>query len=172
MPALKSRIDTRSEDFKSNAAFLQSQVDDLHARAAEIALGGDAKSRERHAARGKLLPRERVDGLLDPGSPFLEIGQLAAYGMYDGEAPAAGMIAGIGRIHGQECMVVANDATVKGGTYYPMTVKKHLRAQEIAMQNRLPCIYLSIRAARSCRARTTCSPTASTSAGSSSTRPT
>ena len=142
MPALKSRIDTRSEDFKANAAFLQSQVDDLRARAAEIALGGDAKSRERHAARGKLLPRERVDGLLDPGSPFLEIGQLAAYGMYDGEAPAAGMIAGIGRVHGQEVMVVANDATVKGGTYYPMTVKKHLRAQEIAMQNRLPCIYL------------------------------
>ena len=142
MPAFKSRIDTRSEDFKANAAFLQSQVDDLRARAAEIALGGDAKSRERHAARGKLLPRERVDGLLDPGSPFLEIGQLAAYGMYDGEAPAAGMIAGIGRVHGQECMIVANDATVKGGTYYPMTVKKHLRAQEIAMQNRLPCIYL------------------------------
>src|SRR5471030_3212165 len=142
MSALKSRIDIRSEDFKANAAFLQSQVDDLRARAAEMALGGDAKSRERHAARGKLLPRERVDGLLDAGSPFLEIGQLAAYGMYDGEAPAAGMIAGIGRVHGQECMIVANDATVKGGTYYPMTVKKHLRAQEIAMQNRLPCIYL------------------------------
>ena len=142
MPALTSRIDTRSSDFRSNAAFLQSQVDDWRAKAAQIALGGDAKSRERHAARGKLLPRERVDGLLDPGSPFLEIGQLAAYGMYDGEAPAAGMIAGIGRVHGQECMIVANDATVKGGTYYPMTVKKHLRAQEIAMQNRLPCIYL------------------------------
>src|SRR5471032_2708827 len=142
MPALKSRIDTRSEDFKANAAFLQRQVDDLRAKAAEIALGGDAKSRERHAARGKLLPRERVDGLLDPGTPFLEIGQLAAYAMYDGEAPAAGMIAGIGRVHGQECMIVANDATVKGGTYYQMTVKKHLRAQEIAMQNRLPCIYL------------------------------
>jgi len=142
MAAIKSRIDTRSDDFCSNAAFLQQQVDDLRARAGEIALGGDVKSRERHAARGKLLPRERVDGLLDPGSPFLEIGQLAAYGMYDGEAPAAGMIAGIGRVQGQECMIVANDATVKGGTYYPMTVKKHLRAQEIAMQNRLPCIYL------------------------------
>src|SRR3982750_3220973 len=142
MAALKSRIDTRSDDFRSNAAALQQQVDDLRSRAAEIALGGDAKSRERHAARGKLLPRERVDGLLDPGSPFLEIGQLAALGMYDGEAPAAGMIAGIGRVHGQECMIVANDATVKGGTYYPLTVKKHLRAQEIAMQNRLPCIYL------------------------------
>src|SRR6187549_4067765 len=142
MPAITSRIDTRSEDFRSNAASLQQQVDDLRAKAAEIALGGDAKSRERHAARGKLLPRERVDGLLDPGSPFLEIGQLAASGMYDDEAPAAGMIAGIGRVSGQECMIVANDATVKGGTYYPMTVKKHLRAQEIALQNRLPCLYL------------------------------
>src|SRR6187399_3117989 len=142
MSALKSRIDTRSEEFKANSASLQRQVDDLRARAAEIALGGDAKSRERHAARGKLLPRERVDGLLDAGAPFLEIGQLAALGMYDDEAPAAGMIAGIGRVHGQQCMIVANDATVKGGTYYPMTVKKHLRAQEIALQNRLPCNYL------------------------------
>jgi 3-methylcrotonyl-CoA carboxylase beta subunit len=142
MAALKSRIDTRSDEFTSNAASLQKQVDDLRAKAAEVALGGDAKSRERHAARGKLLPRDRVDGLLDPGTPFLEIGQLAAYGMYDGEAPAAGMIAGIGRVQGQDCMIVANDATVKGGTYYPMTVKKHLRAQEIAQQNRLPCIYL------------------------------
>ena len=142
MPAIQSRIDTRSEDFKANAAFLQSQVDDLRAKAAQVATGTDPKSRERHVARGKLLPRDRVDGLLDPGSPFLEIGQLAAHGMYDGEAPAAGMIAGIGRVHGQEVMVVANDATVKGGTYYPMTVKKHLRAQEIALQNRLPCIYL------------------------------
>src|SRR5450755_914981 len=142
MPALKSRIDTRSDEFRSNAAFLQRQVDDLRAKATAIAHGSDAKSRDRHVARGKLLPRDRVDGLLDPGTPFLEIGQLAAYGMYDGEAPAAGMIAGIGRVHGQDCMIVANDATVKGGTYYPMTVKKHLRAQEIALENRLPCIYL------------------------------
>ncbi|MDQ6629251.1 MAG: methylcrotonoyl-CoA carboxylase [Pseudomonadota bacterium] len=142
MAAIQSRIDTRSDEFRSNAAFLQTQVADLRAKAAQIALGGDAKSRERHVGRGKLLPRERVDGLLDPGTPFLEIGQLAAHGMYDGEAPAAGMIAGIGRVHGQEVMVVANDATVKGGTYYPMTVKKHLRAQEIALQNRLPCVYL------------------------------
>ncbi len=142
MPALTSRIDTRSAEFKANAAALQRQVDDLRRQAAQIATGTDAKSRDRHVARGKLLPRDRVDGLLDPGTPFLEIGQLAAHGMYDGEAPAAGMIAGIGRVHGQEVMVVANDATVKGGTYYPMTVKKHLRAQEIAMQNRLPCIYL------------------------------
>src|SRR6187401_523701 len=142
MPAITSRIDARSDDFRSNAAALQQQVDDLRARAAEVALGGDAKSRERHVARGKLLPRERVDGLLDAGAPFLEIGQLAASGMYDGEAPAAGMIAGIGQVEGVECVIVANDATVKGGTYYPMTVKKHLRAQEIALQNRLPCLYL------------------------------
>jgi 3-methylcrotonyl-CoA carboxylase beta subunit len=142
MAALKSRIDTRSDEFKGNRAALERQVADLRAKAAEIAQGGDAKSRERHVARGKLLPRERVDGLLDPGAPFLEIGQLAALGMYGGEAPAAGMIAGVGRVHGQEVVVVANDATVKGGTYYPMTVKKHLRAQEIALQNRLPCIYL------------------------------
>ncbi len=142
MPAITSIIDTRSDDFRRNAAALRTQVDDLRAQAASIAAGGDARSRERHVARGKLLPRDRVDGLLDPGAPFLEIGQLAAHGMYDGEAPAAGMIAGIGRVHGQEVMVVANDATVKGGTYYPMTVKKHLRAQEIAMQTPLPCIYL------------------------------
>jgi len=142
MAALTSRIDTRSDDFRSNRDALERQVADLRTRAAEVAQGGDAKSRERHVARGKLLPRERVDGLLDPGAPFLEIGQLAAYDMYDGEAPSAGMIAGIGRVHGQEVMIVANDATVKGGTYYPMTVKKHLRAQEIAQQNRLPCIYL------------------------------
>ena len=142
MAELKSRIDTRSDEYRSNHAALQAQVDDLRATAGKVAAGADAKSRERHVARGKLLPRDRVEGLLDPGAPFLEIGQLAAHGMYDGEAPAAGMIAGIGRVHGQEVMVVANDATVKGGTYYPMTVKKHLRAQEIAMQNRLPCIYL------------------------------
>ncbi len=142
MPAIRSRIDTRSEEFRANFDHLERQVADLRAKARQVAEGGDAKSRERHAARGKLLPRERVDGLLDAGAPFLEIGQLAAFDMYDGEAPAAGMIAGIGRVHGQECMIVANDATVKGGTYYPMTVKKHLRAQEIALQNRLPCIYL------------------------------
>ena len=112
MPVIQSRIDTRSDEFKANAAFLQSQVDDLRARAAVIAAGGDAKSRERHVARGKLLPRERVERLVDPGSPFLEIGQLAAYGMYDGAAPAAGMIAGIGRVMGRDCMIVANDATV------------------------------------------------------------
>ncbi len=114
----------------------------LRAKLTAAALGGPAAARERHVGRGKLLPRDRVDGLLDPGSPFLELGPLAADGMYDDECPGAGMIAGIGRVSGRECMVVANDATVKGGTYYPITVKKHLRAQEIAGQNRLPCLYL------------------------------
>ena len=119
-----------------------SLVAQLREKMAAAALGGSAKSRERHVSRGKLLPRERVDGLLDPGSPLLEVSPLAADGMYDDECPGAGMITGIGRISGRECMIVANDATVKGGTYYPITVKKHLRAQEIALQNRLPCIYL------------------------------
>ncbi|MFD4366078.1 carboxyl transferase domain-containing protein [Rhodococcus sp. NPDC058521] len=117
-------------------------VTELRDKLAEAALGGSKKSRERHVSRGKLLPRDRVDTLLDPGSPFLEIAPLAANGMYDGECPGAGVIAGIGRVSGRECVIVANDATVKGGTYYPMTVKKHLRAQEIALQNRLPCLYL------------------------------
>ncbi len=117
-------------------------VDELRAKLVTAALGGPARARERHVGRGKLLPRDRVDGVLDPGSPFLEIAPLAADGMYDDECPAAGIIAGIGRVSGRECMVVANDATVKGGTYYPVTVKKHLRAQEIAAQNRLPCVYL------------------------------
>ncbi|WP_299563954.1 carboxyl transferase domain-containing protein, partial [uncultured Mycolicibacterium sp.] len=113
-------------------------VADLRARLAAAALGGPPKARERHVARGKLLPRDRVECLLDPGSPFLEIAPLAANGMYGDECPGAGLIAGIGRVAGRECMIVANDATVKGGTYYPVTVKKHLRAQEIAAQNRLP----------------------------------
>src|ERR1700754_4226482 len=117
-------------------------VDQLRAKLVTAALGGPERARERHVSRGKLLPRDRVDGLLDPGSPFLEVSPLAADGMYDDECPGAGMIAGIGRVSGRECMIVANDATVKGGTYYPITVKKHLRAQEIALQNQLPCIYL------------------------------
>ncbi len=120
----------------------QVNVDVLRERLSVAAAGGGAAARERHLSRGKLLSRDRIDGLLDPGSPFLEVGPLAAFGMYDGKAPAAGVVAGIGRIRGRECMVVANDATVSGGTYYPMTVKKHLRAQEIAAANRLPCIYL------------------------------
>src|SRR3954464_10041687 len=117
-------------------------VDQLRTKLATAARGGSERSRERHVSRGKLLPRDRVDGLLDPGSPFLELAPLAADGMYDDECPGAGMIAGVGRVSGQECMIVANDATVKGGTYYPITVKKHLRAQEIAEANHLPCIYL------------------------------
>ncbi|BBX91606.1 acetyl-CoA carboxylase subunit beta [Mycolicibacterium boenickei] len=117
-------------------------VEQLRAKLATAALGGPERARQRHVDRGKLLPRDRVDGLLDPGSPFLEISALAADGMYDDECPGAGMITGIGRVSGRECLIVANDATVKGGTYYPITVKKHLRAQEIALQNNLPCIYL------------------------------
>ena len=117
-------------------------VTDLKSRLSAAALGGPERSRERHVARGKLLPRDRVDTLLDPGSPFLELSPLAANGMYGDQAPGAGLIAGIGRVSGRECVVIANDATVKGGTYYPITVKKHLRAQEVALENRLPCIYL------------------------------
>ncbi|MEV0104432.1 carboxyl transferase domain-containing protein, partial [Nocardia sp. NPDC050789] len=117
-------------------------VEELRERLAVSALGGPEKSRERHLARGKLLPRQRVDQLLDTGSPFLELSPLAANGMYDDECPGAGVIGGIGRVSGRECVILANDATVKGGTYYPMSVKKHLRAQEVALQNNLPCVYL------------------------------
>ena len=135
-------MDARSPEFAANADAMRALVADLNAVAEQVRVGGGPVARDRHVARGKLLPRERVRALLDPLSPFLEVGQLAAHGMYGGEVPAAGMIAGIGRIRGRECMVVANDATVKGGTYFPMTVKKHLRAQEIAQQNCLPCVYL------------------------------
>ena len=142
MTVLKSAINPRSEDFQRNRAAMRALVDDLWARVESIKQGGGPEARKKHLDRGKLLPRERVRTLLDTGSPFLELSQLAAYGMYDGEVPSAGVITGIGRIMGRECMIVANDATVKGGTYYPMTVKKHLRAQEIAEQNGLPCVYL------------------------------
>ncbi|HMO47813.1 MAG TPA: carboxyl transferase domain-containing protein [Rubrivivax sp.] len=142
MQALKSQIDTRSEEFRANAARMRETVADLRVQAERVAQGGGEQARARHEARGKLLPRDRVAHLLDPGTPFLEVGQLAALGMYGGDAPSAGVITGIGSVMGRECMIVANDATVKGGTYYPMTVKKHLRAQEIALQNHLPCIYL------------------------------
>jgi 3-methylcrotonyl-CoA carboxylase beta subunit len=142
MGVIASHVDTRSAAFQANAEAMRTLVDDLHAQVARIELGGDQRSRERHLGRGKLLPRERVRRLLDPGSPFLELSQLAAHGMYGGEVPAAGIITGIGRVVGQECVIVANDATVKGGTYYPITVKKHVRAQEVARDNRLPCIYL------------------------------
>ncbi|MFM8609999.1 MAG: carboxyl transferase domain-containing protein [Burkholderiaceae bacterium] len=142
MPVLESKLQPRSADFQANVAAMQALVDDLAAQVAKAAEGGGESARTRHVARGKLLPRDRVQTLLDPGTPFLEIAPLAAHAMYGGDAPCAGVIAGIGRVSGVDCIIVCNDATVKGGTYYPMTVKKHLRAQEIAMQNRLPCIYL------------------------------
>ncbi|MEG3766059.1 carboxyl transferase domain-containing protein [Alteromonas sp. 14N.309.X.WAT.G.H12] len=142
MPVIRSSINTKSDRFLQNAAHMQKQVDDLYEKIQKIKQGGGEKAAQRHLARGKLLPRDRIDVLLDDGSPFLEIGQLAAFDMYDVDIPAAGVIAGIGQVSGIQCMIVANDATVKGGTYYPMTVKKHLRAQEIAEQNHLPCIYL------------------------------
>ena len=141
-PVLTSKLDRESADAKARTAHNRALAEDLRARVAKAALGGSERSRDRHVSRGKLLPRERVERLLDPGSPFLEIGQLAANGMYDADIPGAGLICGIGRVSGRQVMIVANDATVKGGTYYPMTVKKHLRAQEIAQENRLPCIYL------------------------------
>jgi 3-methylcrotonyl-CoA carboxylase beta subunit len=142
MSVIASQIDPRSPDFQASSTQLRGLVDDLHRELARSAEGGGEKAREKHTARGKLLPRERIRALLDPGSPFLELSPLAAHGMYDDAAPAAGIITGIGRVNGIEVVVVANDATVKGGTYFPMTVKKHLRAQEVALENRLPCIYL------------------------------
>ncbi|MBU1323988.1 MAG: methylcrotonoyl-CoA carboxylase [Alphaproteobacteria bacterium] len=142
MPRLTSTVDTSSPAFRALDAHNRALRDELRDRVATAARGGSDKARERHTSRGKLLPRDRVERLLDPGSPFLEIGQLAATGMYADEAPGAGMICGIGRVSGREVMIVANDPTVKGGAYFPMTVKKHLRAQEIAEQNRLPCVYL------------------------------
>ena len=142
MTVLSSQVDTRSDTFKRNAEAMRALVADLRSRTEKVRLGGGEESRKRHVARGKLLPRERVRALLDPGSPFLELSPLAALDMYDNEAPGSGVITGVGRVSGVECVIVCNDATVKGGTYYPMTVKKHLRAQEVAMENRLPCIYL------------------------------
>ena len=142
MPVLQTAVDVRAPEYAENAARMRALVDDLRQRAERVREGGGAAAREKHLARGKLLPRDRVRALIDPASPFLEIGQLAAQGLYRDEVPSAGLIAGIGRVAGRECMIVANDATVKGGTYFPLTVKKHLRAQEIAEQNRLPCLYL------------------------------
>ncbi|MFL6729338.1 MAG: carboxyl transferase domain-containing protein, partial [Sphingomicrobium sp.] len=141
-PRIDSKIATDSEEFRARSDHNRALAGKLRADVAEAAKGGPDKHRQRHVERGKLLPRDRVERLLDPGSPFLEIGQLAACDMYEGEVPGAGIIAGIGRVSGKQVMIVCNDATVKGGTYYPLTVKKHLRAQEIAEQNRLPCVYL------------------------------
>jgi len=142
MPVLETKLNPRSAEFQANAAAMRAQVDDLQAQLAQVAQGGGEAARAKHTARGKLLPRDRVQRLLDPGTPFLELAPLAALQMYQNDAPSAGLIAGIGRVSGVDCMIVCNDATVKGGTYYPRTVKKHLRAQEVAQQNRLPCIYL------------------------------
>jgi 3-methylcrotonyl-CoA carboxylase beta subunit len=142
MPKLATAIDARSEAYRRNVEVNTTLAETLRARTAEAALGGPEVSRARHTERGKLLPRERVERLIDPAAPFLEVGALAAHGLYDGEAPGAGLITGVGRVCGREVMIVVNDATVKGGAYFPMTVKKHLRAQEIAAENRLPCVYL------------------------------
>ncbi len=142
MTVLETQLNPRSADFQSNAAAMRALVEDLRVHIEKVAQGGGDAARAKHTARGKLLPRDRVQMLLDPGTPFLELAPLAALNMYNNDAPCAGIIAGIGRVSGVDCMVVCNDATVKGGTYYPMTVKKHLRAQEIAQQNGLPCIYL------------------------------
>lgn len=142
MPIIETKLNPRSDDFRANAAALEALVADLRAKVEKLALGGGEAARDKHVSRGKLLPRDRIAQLLDPGTPFLELSQLAAFGMYNNDAPGAGVITGIGRIAGQECVIVCNDATVKGGTYYPVTVKKHVRAQEIAAENRLPCVYL------------------------------
>ncbi|MEP3562614.1 MAG: carboxyl transferase domain-containing protein, partial [Marinobacter sp.] len=142
MTILQNKINPRSDEFLANQEAMQQAVADLRNKVDKIHQGGGPDYQKRHTDRGKLLPRERINRLLDDGSPFLEIGQFAAYNVYDEEVPAAGVVAGVGRVSGTECMIIANDATVKGGSYYPLTVKKHLRAQEIAMENRLPCIYL------------------------------
>ena len=142
MAVLKSQVNTRDKAFANNSEHMQQQVSDLHKLVATLRQGGGEKAQQRHVDRGKLLPRERLNALLDPGSPFLELSQLAAYKVYEDDVPGAGIITGIGRIAGQECMIFVNDATVKGGTYYPLTVKKQGRAQTIAAENHLPCIYL------------------------------
>ena len=142
MTVIKSQLHPRSEEFKTNAAAMQKLVAELREKTVRAAQGGSEEARAKHLARGKLLARDRVDHLLDPGAPFLELSPLAAHGLYGDEVPSAGVVTGIGRVKGVECIIVANDATVKGGSYFPLTVKKHLRAQEIAMQNRLPCLYL------------------------------
>ena len=139
---LHSTVDTTSQDFARNAEAMRALVDELRAKLDHVAGGGGKVSRARHTARGKMLARERVDLLIDPGTAFLELSPLAAHGLYGGDVHSASVITGVGRISGRECVVVANDATIKGGTYYPMTVKKHLRAQDIARQNNLPCVYM------------------------------
>lgn len=170
MSVLKSSINTTTEEFRTNADVMRGLVADLEDKVAQIKLGGGEKARAKHVERGKLLPRERIRQLLDVGSPFLELSQLAAWGMYSGDVASGGVITGIGRVSGRECMIVANDATVKGGSYFPSTVKKHLRAQEIAEANHLPCIYLVDSGGATSPSRTRSSPTGITSAGSFTTR--
>lgn len=142
MPRIHSQVDPRSERFRANHARMTALVEDLRSQVSRASLGGGEDARRKHTSRGKLLPRERVERLIDPGSPFLELSPLAAHGLYGGDAPGAGLITGVGRIHGREALIIANDATVKGGTYFPITVKKHLRAQEVALEHALPCVYL------------------------------
>jgi acetyl-CoA carboxylase carboxyltransferase component len=142
MDVLESLVNLDSADFAANAAHNRALAEALRERLSTTRLGGSEAARQRHGEQGKLLVRERIDRLIDPDAPFLELSPLAANGMYDDEAPCAGIVTGIGPIHGRPCMLVANDATVKGGAYFPITVKKHLRAQQIALENRLPCIYL------------------------------
>jgi 3-methylcrotonyl-CoA carboxylase beta subunit len=142
MNVIASKLRTSSDEYRANSAALRALVDELRDRTATVALGGSESARQKHTARGKLLVRDRIDLLLDPGTPFLEFSPLAAFGMYGGEVASSGAVAGVGRVNGRECVIVGNDATVKGGTYYPITIKKHLRAQEIARENRLPCVYL------------------------------
>ncbi|MDK3155001.1 carboxyl transferase domain-containing protein [Kamptonema cortianum] len=142
MAVLTSSLDSKSKTFQENEKHMKNLVKEFKEKLKQVQRGGDEKAKEKHLARGKLLPRDRIEKLLDVGAPFLEIGAMAAYGLYNNHVPSAGLIVGIGPIHGHECMIIANDATVKGGTYYPLTVKKHLRAQEIAEENYLPCVYL------------------------------
>lgn len=172
MSILQTTINPRSAEFGLNRDAMLKQVDALHALLAQVQQGGGAKAQERHTSRGKLLPRERIDRLLDSGSPFLELSQLAAYNVYGEDVPAAGIIAGIGRVEDVECMIVANDATVKGGSYYPLTVKNTCGRKPSPSRTACRAFIWWTRAVPTCRARTRCSRTASTLDGSSSTRPT
>jgi 3-methylcrotonyl-CoA carboxylase beta subunit len=172
MSLIKSQISPRSESFRANAAVMAAAMKTVDDAAAIAMAGGGEAARKRHTDRNKILPRERIDRLIDPGAAFLEVGLFAAHGMYDGDSPGAGLVTGVSRIEGRECMIVANDATVKGGTYYPMTVKKHLRAQEIAEQNRLPCVYLVDSGGAHLPSQDEVFPDRDHSAASSSTRPT
>ena len=171
MTILKTSLDAKSDDFGANVLAMQTVVGDLRDKVVEIERGGGERARERHLSRGKLLPRDRVRVLLDEGSPFVEFSQFAAYEMYDDVVPAGGIITGIGLVSGRECVIVVNDATVKGGTYYPMTVKKHLRAQEIARENNLPCIYLVDSGGANLPQQAGIFPTGIILAASSTTRP-